>query len=211
MVKLKGPSLSIDASGSLADILTFSTSKGRAYVKHKPTPDQPRSGNQVSMRAMMQFLSQQWQNLTAGNQATWADAYPDPSLSNYNAFIKHNLIRWRNKWAPSKEYPAAETGNAGDLVGIETPNGVRHIKISARNAMNQNQIWGVLLFHSLTSTPGNDLSKLVHVFHIPVKDTWYYWTHSPLTAGTHYYRITGITTTGKLDTTKTATGSGVVT
>lgn len=210
MVKLRGPGLSASASGSLADALTFSSSKGRAYLKHKPTPAQPRSGNQISMRAMMQFLSQQWQNLTAGNQATWAIAYPDPLLSAYNAFIKHNLNRWRNHKPPSKEYPAAETGAAGDNPNLGAHNGVRHIDIAAGDDMGVAQLWGFLIFHSATATPDADFDKLVKIIRAEDLNA-HWWNHSPLPTGTHYYRAITFTTSGKCNWSQALTDSGVVT
>ena len=210
MVKLKGPGLSAAASGSLGNVLTFSSSKGRAYVKHHPTPAQPRSGNQVSMRTMMQFLSQQWANLTTVNQATWLNAYPDPSLSLYNSFIKYNLEHWRSLKAPSQWYPPPRHGTVGANINLNATGNTRHVKIQAQSEPIIFELWGFLLFHSTSSTPAADFDKLIHIIYI-TNTSWHTWTHTPLDPGTHYYRITGFSTSGKLDLAKTATDSAVVT
>ena len=210
MVKLRGPGLSVSASGSIADTLTFSRTRGRAYLKHKPTPAQPQSGAQVSMRAMMQWLTQQWTNLSAAEQTTWIDIYPDPSLSPYNSFLKYNLERWRRKHAPSKEYPAAETGSAGVTPRCYCTGGVRHIAVQCYEVDSLQQTWLYLLFHSSTSTPDDDFDKLIKI--CPA-EMWPPppFIHTPLPPGTHYYRVVATTTTGKYDPAKTHTDDAVVT
>lgn len=210
MVKLTGPSISLDASGSIGDSLTFSTSKGRAYMKRKPTPAQPRTGNQISMRMMMQFLSQQWTNLSSADQGTWSDAYPDPELSRYNAYLKHNLARWRELKGPSKAFPATETGICGASPYFIPYGGVRHVKTKTRDHLGVDQRWGVMFSHSTSSTPTMQFDNMVRI--VRTEDTsWHWWTHEPLPAGTHYYRLTGFTTTGKLQLSYTYAQSAVVT
>ena len=44
MVKLGGPALSLDASGTVGGILTFSKWKGRPYVRTRVIPSNPKSG-----------------------------------------------------------------------------------------------------------------------------------------------------------------------
>lgn len=210
MVKLKGPAMSVKATGSIGDVLTFSRTKKVQYIKHKPTPAQPQTGNQVSMRMMMKFLSQQWASLTDAYKASWEDAYDDAQITRYYAYIKHNLTRWRSRKAPSKQYPALEAGQAGTGIALYATGKVRHIKIKTAITTSLNEVWGLLLFHSTAGAPDPDFNKLIHVIHIT--DTqWHYWLNTPLPAGTHYYRVTGFTTTGRLQLGQTATDSGVVT
>ena len=198
MVKLRGPGLSAAASGSLGDALTFSTSKGRAYVKHKPTPAQPQSGNQVSMRAMMRYLSQQWQNLTAGNQATWADAYPDPSLSLYNAFIKHNLNRWRSLKAPSKEYPTSYVGTPSWILSTSATGSVRHAKIEVMTD-HLAQGWGFAIFRHTASPVPCDFEHFVHALLVDAIYTIFTWTDRPLAPGTYYWKFRPFSINGDMD------------
>lgn len=188
MVKLKGPVLSVAAGGTIGKTATYANWKGRAYLKFKPTPAQPRSGLQVSMRAMMTFLTKQWKQLTDNQQATWANAYPDPQLNNYNAFLRHNLERWRNRRTPSKAYPAAEEGQESASQNINATGGTRHVTLDVNSAGPIRDTWTFLLFHSAIASPDADVDKLIHIFKIEDSDH-HFWTHSPLAAGTHYYRI----------------------
>ena len=210
MVKLKGPGLSAAASGSIGDAITFSSAKGRAYVKNKPTPAQPRSSGQVSMRAMMTFLVQQWKNLTSNQQVTWADAYPDPELNNYNAYIRHNLKRWRSVRAPSKAYPAAEAARHPNAINLTATGAGRHVTLDMQASTPPFDNWLLLLFHSKTATPGGEFDKLIHC-ELAEDTDHHYWTHSPLTPGTHYYRIVSATDDGNPTGFATATDSAIVT
>lgn len=210
MAKLRGPSLSTAASGTIGKVLTFSRWKKSAYIKHKPTPKQPRTGLQVSMRAMMKFLSQQWKNLTASEQATWAGTYPDPQLNNYNAFIRHNLERWRRKAPPSKEYPATEENNPGAVPYFAATGYVRHVKTEYDEEIEIRDNWTFLIFHSTVASPDPDLDKLIHVALVEDLDV-HYWTHSPLPAGTHYYKAVPTANDGNVDWTTFDADDAVVT
>ena len=210
MVKLKGPGLSLEASGTAGKILTFGKTKGRAILRKKPVPRQPRSGLQVSMRAMMQFLSQQWKNLTAGEQATWASTDFQISLSMYNAFIKHNLERWRSRKPPSKEYPAAEVNTPSDMPGITARGGTRHVELEMWNGSGIPGNWTLMVFHKFEAPAASDVDQLVHV-QLAEAFGMYPWTHTPLKPGTHHYNLTGTSTDGKVDWGVFSSDSTVVT
>lgn len=108
MVKLKAPLLSYDASGKLANAVTYATSRKRAYLKKHARPANPKTGKQLTVRAAMKFLSQQWKELKPINQATWAQLAQQKQISPYHAFIAFNQDRWNNFRGPSKEDPALE-------------------------------------------------------------------------------------------------------
>lgn len=188
MVKLIGPMHSTRAQGTLASLLNFQHTKGRHTLRKKPVPKQPRSGLQVSMRAILTFLSQQWTTLTAGQKVTWQAIYPGTELSAYNAYLKHNLERWRRREAPSKAYPPAEAGAAGFFSNLTAAGGSRNVVLGASLTLALNDNWLHFLFHSAAATPAPDVANLVHVF---LQDAMpaVYWTHTPLAPGTHYYRI----------------------
>lgn len=188
MVKLKGPAFGAAASGSLADVITFSSIRGRAYVKKKPTPKQPQTGLQVSGRAIMRFLVPRWKNFSTALRTTWSDAYPDPRLSQYNAYLRYNLERWRRNAPPTKTFPATETGLAADSLNMTATGGVRQVELDMWVPGTIRNNWCGLLFHSIISTPGHTVEELVH-FQIMGGTLHYKWTHTPLTIGTHYYRL----------------------
>ena len=110
MVKLTGPGLANEASGSLAGQLTFSNWKGKAYLKKHTKPKQPRTPRQLSMRHTMTFLSQEWNAIPPVYHATWDDLARASNISPFNAYQKVNLQRWRNFQAPSILSPVTETG-----------------------------------------------------------------------------------------------------
>lgn len=187
MVKLKGPGFGLAASGSLGKAITYSTSKGRAYVKKKPTPKQPRSGPQVSMRAMMTFLSKQWNNLTDNQRATWLNSYPEPHLNEYNSFLKYNLARWRRRTGPTKQFPATGASPIGVVPIIIPTGGVRHVELDMQISGPVFDSWIFLIFHSTIGYQAPVVERLILIQRADDTDH-YFWTHSPLTAGTHYYR-----------------------
>lgn len=105
MVKLKGPSISLGAAGSLGGSLVFATNKGRAYAKKLTKPHQPRTSPQVSQRALTRYLTRLWSSLTPLAMATWLDAAVPPDESPYHTYLRINLDRWSRFEAPSAVYP----------------------------------------------------------------------------------------------------------
>lgn len=57
MAKTTNPLTSIEASGSIESLLTFSSSKGRSYVKKFAVPANPNSSNQVRSRVAFSMAS----------------------------------------------------------------------------------------------------------------------------------------------------------
>lgn len=195
MVKLTGPMHSQRASGTLAGQLCFGFSGKNATARKKPTPKQPRSGLQISMRAMMTFLAQQWKNLTDDQQATWDSCASHTRLDAYHRYLGQNLERWRTSRGPTKQYPAEEKNIPGGAPECIAAGGPRHATITAqiKNVVADN--WLGILLHSKTADPDLDVDKLIHVYKIEDLDP-HYWTHSPLAPGTHYYHIWYLTDDG---------------
>ncbi len=202
--------MSMNASGTLGDVLTFGKVRKTSTLRKKPTPAQPRTGLQVSMRAMMQFISQQWRNLTAPDQATWGQLAVDAKIAPYHAFIAHNMQRWRNLRPPSKQYPVTETDDASINPSVDATGGVRHIQIKVYENTMIVENWTFLLFHKLDTPPAAELNKLVHVFRVENYDD-HYWTHTPLQPGSHYYRVIPTSDDGNVDWARTDTDAAIVT
>ena len=125
MVKLAGPMMSLDASGTVANTVTFSKWKGRPYVRMRVIPSNPKSGGQVGMRSMSRFLTQIWASLTAGNKATWEERATAAAISPFNAFLSFNQFRWRNFLGVTKEFPEVETAVGGTMGTLSAAAGVR--------------------------------------------------------------------------------------
>ena len=120
MVKLKGPMLSLEASGTLAETVTVSNWKGRAYMKKHAVPSNNQQQAQLGIRTAMTFLTQQWSGLSAAQQESWQDLAEADQVSPVNSYVGTNLLRVADALAPTKEYPAAETAWAPAWGGVVT-------------------------------------------------------------------------------------------
>jgi len=194
MAIVKGPMMSLDASGSLADAIVFSKWKGRNYVRQLVTPANPRSGSQTGFRASMKFLAQNWTTLTAGEKATWLDRATDMIVSEFNAFTSYNQLRWRNFLTPSKEDPAAEVSTPALAATGAAVAGVRMATVTLTDGATPPD-WGYLLFRSLTTafTPG--ISNTIALFPWDSGGATVY-IDTPLDPGTYYYRSRGFNDDG---------------
>lgn len=185
MVKVYGPALSLDASGTLADTMVFSKWKGRNYVRERVIPSNPQSGAQTGVRAMFKFLSQEWAGLTSAEQATWLDRATQLVASNFNAFMSLNAKRWRDFNTPTQEDPPAEASTPPDAcTGVATP-GVRSMSLAITHGTNLGD-WGCAIFMDLTTAFDLTWDRCIAV--VPVDgsgDAEY--VHSPLVPDQYFY------------------------
>jgi hypothetical protein len=186
MVKVQGPMMSMGASGKLGGAMVFSKWKGRPYVRELVKPANPRSGGQVSMRAMMRFLSQEWNGLGSTEKATWAAPAAAKVVSNFNAYTSSGARLNRSFLAPSQSYPVVN-GVAVDAIDTFTATaGVREISIVLNQVAVSDAVWGFLLFWSTTTGFTPAFSNLLRV--IPANGiTEVTFVHGPLDPDTYYY------------------------
>jgi len=194
MAIVKGPAMSLDASGSLAGAIVFSKWKGRNYIRQLVTPANPKSGAQTGFRSSMKFLAQTWSGLTDGNKATWEERAADMIVSGFNAFTSYNQRRWRNFLTPTKEDPAAEISAAPTApTGVATP-GVRMASIVLTDTGTAPD-WGYLLFRSTVTGFTPALSNAIALFPWDAGGTTLY-VDTPLDPGHYYYRSRGFNDDG---------------
>ncbi len=194
MVKLLGPAMSLDASGSLAGVIVFSKWKGRNYARQLVTPANPKSGGQVGMRAMFKFLSQIWDGLTDSNKATWEDRADNLIASPFNAFMSYNQRRWRDFNTPTIEDPATETGTAPTgPTGVATPN-VRSMSVVLTDGANAPD-FAYAIFRSITGTFTLNWDNCIAVVPWDNSGTTTY-IDSPLEPDQYYYNAIGSLDTG---------------
>jgi len=150
MVKVRGPMISIDASGTLGDAITFSKWKGRSSVRRRVVPTNPESGPQTGRRSMFAYLTKLWDSLTAPDQATWLDRATERNVALFHGFLSVNMDNWHNFMAPSYAYPPAR----GDAIGTWDASCAAewlehriHLE-PEQTILNQNA--GILIFASLT-------------------------------------------------------------
>ncbi len=194
MAIVKGPAMSLDASGSLAGAVVFSKWKGRNYIRQLVTPANPRSGAQTGFRASMKFLAQNWAGLTAGEQATWLERAQDMIVSEFNAFTSYNQLRWRNFLTPSKEDPAAEASGPATAPTGAAVAGVRMSTVTLTDSGTAPD-WGYLLFRSDTTGFTPAISNAIALFPWDVAGATVH-IDTPLDPGTYYYRSRGFNDDG---------------
>jgi hypothetical protein len=116
MVKLTGPLQSLEAAGSIANLLTFQKTLQGTMVKLKSTPPAAKSDLQIGLRAMTKGLVNYWHLITDARQATWQTLADEGHLTRYQAFLGYNMSRWRQCLTPSQTYPATNLGGLSQQI-----------------------------------------------------------------------------------------------
>jgi len=196
MVKLYAPLFSLGASGTIGKAVTFSNWKGIAYARQRVVPANPKSVLQVSVRAMMRFLSQAWTDIGSTPQGSWDAPAAATNVSPFNAYIKHNLQRWREFQPPSQTHPAPETGTEPVATLDSAVGGPSYIDLTF-TITTLNDVWGVILFRSPTGSFTPSRANAIRV--IPITGTGeLVYTDSNLDAGDYYYDAKFFTKEGVL-------------
>jgi len=197
MVKVLGPMMSFEASGTIGKIATFSKWKGRPYVRQRVVPTNPKSVLQVSTRAMMRFLAQSWVGVGSTPQGSWDELAAAAQVSPFNSFVGRNQMRWREFQAPSQTYPAAETGTPAVATLDSAVGGPSYCDVTF-TITTLNDVWGVMLFRSNTGTFTPSRANCIAV--LPVDGTGsLVYTDSNLAAATYYYDACFFSKEGLLD------------
>ncbi len=194
MVVVTGPLFSITASGSLAKAVTYSSWKGRAYVRQRVIPANPKTGPQTGMRSMLKFLSQEWTNLSIAEKADWTTRAAATVISNFNAYVSYNQSRWRSYKNPSKLDPADESGTSPTAPTTTPTGGIRQIQLSIVDGVNAPD-WAYVIHRSTTTGFTPAFSNVVAVTPWDVAGTTVY-IDTPLAIATYYYRLYGTLDTG---------------
>lgn len=194
MVKLTGPGLATKATGGLADALIFSSSKGRAYLKTKRKPKQPRTGAQIGMRAMMKFLAPAWSLTPGRDPTTWSDLATEAAISPFNAYLGYNLERWRNADPPTINYPEVPTAPTR----VWAPPGHQTIGRFVRiNWVFVTLIngWGVTVYRVQDAIQHGTWNQLLGITYQPGAGTGYFDDLSPI-VGLNRYTVSLISRDG---------------
>jgi len=193
MVKVAAPAMSLEASGSLGQAITFSRWKGRPYIRTRVVPKNPKSAAQTGMRAMLRWLSQAWAALTTANKATWANLAAATNISPFNSYTAYNQARWRDWRAPTKAYPAAEALTAGTISNLQVTSGERSNTLTWEEATMTNT-WGIAICRYLVSETPANWSITIRI----VPPAVLKYVDSPVDDPTSwYYRLIAFTTDGK--------------
>ncbi len=196
MATVKGPLFSLEASGTLGGAVVYSTWKGRSYVRRHVVPANPKAVGQISMRAMLRFLSQAWQYLSDADRADWDTLAAITNISPFNAFLGYNQRRWGINTFPSKQYPATEESGAHTFVSDAATAGVRSVTVSW-DVTAVADGWGIAIYSDDASMADQSRNLLLRV--VRCEDVQVYeFLHIGLTPGVEqFYRLQSMTDDGK--------------
>lgn len=184
MARVQAPLMSLSASGTIASAITFSTWKGRPYVRTRVVPANPQSGLQVGMRAGIRAYPYIWnERLGPAGQALWNAAVGAEAISGYNLFTRLSQRSLRNNYGPfyvpAEQEQASTPAAPGDAA-------------AAQDGVDMNITWtdvaqgyGYLIFHSLTTPITANISNLVSVTPAGLQ----LFVHRNPGVGTHYYDL----------------------
>lgn len=208
MAKVTGPLFSMSASGTVGKTIVYSVWKGRAYVRERVIPTNPRSAMQLGVRAMMSFLAQAWAGLIAGEKDDYDAGALSKSISAFNEYMSQNLSRWQNFNSPSKNWPAEETSTPLTVTTQTLTGGVGNVTIELTPS-GATAIWGFLIFRSTAEITAPSWANCIAAIDANGASAVTY-VDSPLDAGTYHYRSAAFNDDGILGTVK-ADGTAVVT
>jgi hypothetical protein len=92
MAKITGPLVSLGARGTIGKTATYASWRGRAYVRQRVIPKNPRSTDQVANRTLFSFLQQMWKLSPTLVQDVWTLATNGTPKTNRNSFTQANIL-----------------------------------------------------------------------------------------------------------------------
>ena len=181
--------MSIEASGTAGGLLTFSTWKGRTYVRRTTTGENPKTAEQVGLRTFFAFLSKAWAALTPIQQATWSETATEKNILTFNAFLGRNMERVRQGYAPTRVWPPPPPGAPYDTA--ITPVGAQRSCKLIVGWFTQYPCWAYVIYRSLESMSAPDWRDAKIIVPAQASPTQTL-IDSPLSAETYYYRANRI-------------------
>lgn len=97
MAKITAPILSLGASGTIADTITFSKWKGRPYARQRVIPANPKSTAQTATRSVFTFSSDVWRYWPAGAKEAWELYAQNSRITPRNGFMGQNISALRSQ------------------------------------------------------------------------------------------------------------------
>jgi len=186
-MKVTAPLFSFDASGTLGGIITASKWRGRQYFRTRVIPSNPRSAGQTGIRAMWQFLSQQWApSVDPGDQATWEDPAASDNVTSFNAYMRNNIRDWRSSLAPGMAFPVTRDLAPGTLGSVTTTVQGRNVNLDYAVTPNGDE-WGLAICRSTITGFTPDWSNTTKVLNAMTSPTQLQYTDGPLDPGTYFY------------------------
>ncbi len=196
MVKLKGPSLALNAAGGLGRTLIYAESKGRRYAKKWHQPKNPQSASQVAMRAIVAFLSAIWSKLPTADTDTWTTRALETDVSPFNACLSFNLERWRRFEYPCTRWPPDQTLSFQGWASW-TPTVLQRSIHHSMTTSTLNDGRGWMLHRQAGGAFTTRWDNLVHIIPCLPFSSPFEWS-DVLSSGTYSYRARRISADAKL-------------
>lgn len=95
MARVTGPLMSMSASGTIANTLTFATTRGIPVVRSYAVPSNPNSFPQRVARAVMRYAGEQWVAFDNATKALWADAAANSGIPGIN-YYQRQVMAWNS-------------------------------------------------------------------------------------------------------------------
>lgn len=196
MAKIIGPLSSVIASGHFDTKLIYSHLHGRPYTKRYRKPRNPRTQWQTGNRALIPFITAQWQTLTTTQQKSWTELSDALNLTPYHAYLKGNQSLWPDFIAPIKDAENPGTDTPGLLLDLSTYYETNQVLLRAR-MIPANDCWGVIYFMDYVTYPDKAVNRAVGIRPIDAGgNAWY--THRNMNPGIYYYGFAHFTFRGTM-------------
>jgi hypothetical protein len=94
---------SLTASGTLGDVITYSSWKGLPYARSRVIPANPRTNSQVSIRNTMTAGVSTYRDavsVPAGSKTSWEFYASGTGMSGFNRYINHFIETNTQRKAP---------------------------------------------------------------------------------------------------------------
>lgn len=120
MALVLGPLMSIDASGTYKDALTFSIWKGRNYVRTWFRPTNPKTAAQQAQRTLLANAVSAWQALYDATKDAWNTAARDvyPPISGFNYYVMQYILQGGPPTIPAVAPRKAKTIHGRQAYGL---------------------------------------------------------------------------------------------
>lgn len=104
MTKSDGGLFSIDQKGTVGDAITYTSYKGKAYVRKQSKRKQPQSFRQIAARSLLTFIAQSWSGIDDFGRTTWKEAALADDITPLNAQIRdaQNQQQLERGWRSQK-------------------------------------------------------------------------------------------------------------
>lgn len=97
MARLTGPLMSLTASGTIADTITYADWKGIQYARTRVVPANPQSVEQVKTRDVFRYLGDLYKYMPAIAREPWIESVVGIPMTPQNKILSSNVSRIRDE------------------------------------------------------------------------------------------------------------------